>query len=129
MNGVMAVSKSATAGGEWSPFSPELDGDAFGRQWERLEQITSVDWKQVFPPGMSELTPTAYYVRVALDLQLTGGTSTRARRSRYDPALKWAVVNGDLILGEDENGDPVVRLPDGAEGYGQNGPTDGGSDE
>jgi Arc/MetJ-type ribon-helix-helix transcriptional regulator len=116
----------STSTGEWGPFAPEMGGDAFGRWWSRVEEIVSVDWKQVFPPGMSELDATGFYVRVSLDTQLTGGTSVRARETRYNPALELAVQTGQLELGEDEDGEPVVRLPGGAEGYGRNGPGDDG---
>lgn len=117
---------SATTG-EWSPFTPELGGDAFGTWWERVEEITSVNWKRVFPPGMSELDSTGFYVRAAIGSELTGGTSVYARETRYNPALEIAVLTGNLEVGENEDGDPVVRLPDGAVGYGRHGP--GGSDE
>lgn len=96
-----------------------MSADAVGRWFDRVDQILTVDWQQVFPPGKREMSATGFYVRIALDNQITGGTSRYARLTRYNPALENAIENGDLVLRYDEDGDPVVRLPDGKAGYGR----------
>lgn len=87
--------------------------ELFGRHWERLEEITTVDWDKVFPDGVEEMSPNGYYIRVTIGNQLTGGSSRYARRSKYNPALDVGVMRGDIEVGRDEDGDPVIRRPSG----------------
>lgn len=96
-----------------------MAADAIGRWFDRTEEILGVDWEQVFPPGVNAMTPTGFYVRMALDNQTTGGTSVGARETLYEPALELALERGDLILTENDDGEIVVCLPEGQTGRGR----------
>jgi hypothetical protein len=93
-----------------SPESDSIHPADFGAEWERLEQITNVDWDSVFA-NLDQLSPKGFYVRLTIGSEIPYGSSTWARETRYNPALEIAVRDGQLEMGYDENGDPVVRLP------------------
>jgi hypothetical protein len=51
-----------------------IDPEAFGTEIERMEQITNIDWDEIFR-DLDELTPKGYYVRMILSNQIRYGSS------------------------------------------------------
>jgi hypothetical protein len=85
-----------------------IDPEAFGTEIERMEQITNIDWDEIFR-DVDELTPKGYYVRMILSSQIRYGSSQWAHDTRYTPALKIPVEDGQLEADYNDDGDPIVK--------------------